>query len=57
MLGASARYSRTRVPVETSTPPWEAAGRDPPPGCFYDYAFTGAGYSTPKVSAVTFLMR
>ena len=25
MLGASARYSRLYVPVETSTPPWSGA--------------------------------
>ncbi len=75
MSGASARYSRTYVPVETSTPPSSPrqgarrakAARKQTPGrakmapremvrILQIYDFFGSGYSTPKVSTVTFFI-
>ncbi len=62
MSGASARYSCLRTPVETVTPPWggpHGAARRGKRKLYaesVDHALTGSGYSTPKVSTVTFFM-
>ena len=56
MSGASARYSGLHAPVETSASPYKrrfciAAGK-----LNQISTFSGSGYSTPKVSTVTFFM-
>ena len=61
MLSASARYPRFRIPVETGTPPYKnhsaGGGGMSPAGVKLSYTFSGAGYSSPKVSTVIRFIR